>query len=283
MTMTATLLQSLRQFPAPDTATPAVGTLAEGTYEVFTTAIRGTDEYALVGTWICTKSRGTTYATLSTPVAPVTDGIDEVSLTTVLQRFRGFVYSGGSPRYTGPLPNVSVPIAPPRQDNCCTFAEDLVVHAFEAAHFPFLWDEVRHSQLMVGDWSDLWSPPHGVADAGLARAVQGPATTSPLPPPWTLCQGWGPSSGHTFLVLAVHAPTGKVLILESNSAFGFSGPGIRGLGGLDAILDAGGPPADWWTKPEVPTWTEMHERYTTGIAQAQLKVNTASLVWGRSS
>ncbi len=280
--MNVRLLQDLRQFHVPDTSTPNTGTLAVGTYEVVGLEVRGTDEYVAVKTWICARSNGVTYAVVEEP--PVVGGIDEQALTTTLQRFRGYVYSINDPRYTAPIPNVDPPmkLEPPKQDSCCTFAEDLIVHAFELARFPFAWSQARHDQMMVANWNDIWSPPHAVADAGLARPVQGPSTTLPLPQPWTLCQAWGKSSGHTFIVLAVHSATGKVLLLESSSAYGFSGPGLRGLGDLDGYLSSG-PPKDWWTRSSVPTWTQICELYSTGIAMAQLKVNTASLVWGKSS
>lgn len=278
--MDVRLLQDLKQFNSPDTSTPSVGKLVVGTYEVVGHEVRGSDEYVRVATWICSKSGSNTYAVLGAP--PVEEGIDEQALVTTLQRFRGYVYSLNYPKYTGPIPNVTVPLEPPKQDSCCTFVEDLVVHGFQLAGFSFEWNQVRHDQMMVADWNDLWSPPHGVADAGLARAVQGPSTSLLLPQPWTVCQGWGKTSGHTFIVLATHQETGKVLVLESNSAYGFSGPGLRGLGDLDGYLSSG-PPADWWKKPSVPTWADLLGNYSTGIAAAQLKVRTSTLVWGKSS
>lgn len=281
MSKTVTLLQELRQFQVPDTATPYVGKLAVGSYPVIATEVRGTDAYVQLGTWICSQSGSTTYAVVDDVAPPVVEGISEKALTDTLQRFRGYVYSLSSPRYTGPIPNVNVALEPPKQDNCCTFVEDLVVHGFQAGGLVFGWDLHRHNQMMVADWNDLFSPPHGVAEAGLARAVVGPSTALPLPPPWTVCQGWGASSGHTFIVLAVHAPTDKVLILESNSAYGFSGPGLRGLGDLDNYLSSG-PPANWFEDPDVPTWAQIRAKYSTGIAMAQLKVLTSSLVWGKS-
>lgn len=275
------LLQSLRQFAVPDTSSPNVGTLAQGTYEAVSVEMRGSDLYVQVGTWICAKSNGVTYAVLENATPPVTDGIDEVELIAVLQRFRGYIYSLENPRYTGPIPNVSVPLEPPKQDSCGIFVEDLVVHGFQEAQWTFTWNLYRHNQMMVADWNELWSPPHGVADAGLARAVSGPSTELPLPAPWSVCQGWG-KNGHTFIVVAVHSETRKVLILESSSVYGFSGPGLRGLGDLDGYLLTG-PPADWWKKPSVPTWDDILKIYSTGIAMAQLKVLTSTLVWGRSS
>lgn len=278
--MNVRLLQDLNQFGLPDTTTPKVGKLAAGTYEVVGRETSGNDEYVQVTTWICSKSNGVTYAVFEEP--PVVDGIDEQALVTTLQRFRGYVYSLNSPKYTGPIPNVTVPLEPPKQDSCCTFVEDLVVHGFQLGQWSFYWDQVRHDQMMVADWNDLWSPPHGVADAGLARSVQGPSTSLPLPQPWTVCQGWGATSGHTFIVLAVHSQSNKVLLLDSSSAFGYSGPGLRGLGDLDAYLSSG-PPADWWTKPSVPTWASILKSYSNGIAMAQLLVKTNTLVWGKSS
>jgi hypothetical protein len=277
-----TLLRELRLFPVADTGVPYVGTLAAGTYEAIAVETRGSDQYVQVGTWICSASNGTTYATLDTVHPPITDGIDEEFLVEVLQEFRGYSYASSNPRYTGPIPNITIPIAPPKQNNCCVFVEDLVVHAFEAARWTFHWDITRHNQLMIADWNDIWTPPHGVADAGLALAVSGPSTLQALPAPWTVCQGWNGSSGHTFIVLAVHAQTQKVLILESTNGYGLNGPGLRGLGDLDNYL-ASGPPPGWWLQSSVPTWQDIRERYSTGIAMAQLKVLTSTLVWGKSS
>jgi hypothetical protein len=284
---TVTLLQDLKQFHGPDTSAPSVGTLAVGTYPVEATTTKGTDEYVQLGTWICSKSNGVTYATINDPQPPITNGISEAALTSMLQKFQGYSYSGPDPRYTSAIPNVSgLPLAPPKQDDCCVFAEDLIVHAFQNASWAFTWSPQRHGQMMITDIKNLWSPPMAISQSGLGLTTVGPTQSQPLPQPWSMAQGWGPASGHSFIVVATHSATRKVLILESNVPKGgptsFSGPGLRGLGDLDNYL-ASGPPANWYEYPGVPTWEQMHGYYTTGIAYAQLKVLTSTLVWGKSS
>nr|WP_253894460.1 hypothetical protein [Myxococcus xanthus] len=56
-----------------------------------------------------------------------------------------------------------------------------------------------------------------------------------------------------------HSETHKVLVLESNVAYGLDGVGYRGLGNLrDVGLQ---PPADWWTRSEVWTWRRICSTY----------------------
>jgi hypothetical protein len=280
---TVKLLQDLPQFNAPDTSTTRMGTLLQGSYAVTDVEMRGTDQYVQVSTWICSQSNGVVYAQVTEDPEPVTQGVSESFLVAMLQKFQGFVYSISYPKYTSPIPNVpGLPLMPPKQNSCCIFVEDLVVHGFQLAYWSFVWDQHRHDQMMVADWNNKYSPPFAPAEAGLARPAVGPSSSLGLPQPWSVCQGWGQAGGHTFIVLAVHSATGKVLILESSSTYGFSGPGLRGLGDLDAYL-ASGPPADWWTLPSVPTWNQIKSNYSYGIALAQLKVLTTTLVWGRSS
>lgn len=285
MTTATTLIPNLTQFNVPDTSTPVVGRLgaADLTYEVLATKAVGTDEYAQISTWICTKSNGVDYARVASPTPPVTDGISEAALTNYLQKFTGFVYSVSNPRYTARLPGVTLPLAPPKQNSCCIFGEDLVVHAFEMAGWSFVWDQARHDGMMVADWNALWSPPYVLIDAGLALPGPTWATPATLPEPWSYCQGWGPNGGHSFIVVATHAATGKVLVLDSSKSHGYSGPGFWGVGDLDQFL-ASGPPADWWDEakyPNVPTWADLIALYSMGLAYAQLRVLTSSLVWGR--
>lgn len=279
MSESVILNQFLNIFQGPNTSSPKIGSLAPGTYPVLEVLPGPDADYVKVRVeaYLCSRWMGTTYATVvedEFPFAPITDGIDPSFFNTTLHRFKGVVYSGSESRYTGPIPGCSVKLMPPKQDNCCTFMEDLIVHAFELAKFPFVWNMDRHSEMMISDSNNLWSPPSAVLTAGLAVPVTSMAA---LPPPYSLCQGWnitsGRSKGHTFLVVESHRPTRKVLILESNAGGGFSGPGYRGLGGLDQYLDSG-VPSNWYEDPQVPTWEQMHEQYPTGIHLARLKVNT---------
>lgn len=287
-TQTVTTLQSLPQFYVPDTSGYKAGSLFVGTYPVIATEMRGTDEYVQLGTWICSKSNGVVYAVVNEPTPPITEGVDEAALTTMLQTFRGYSYNVSYPKYSSPIPNVpGLPLAPPKQNSCCIFIEDLVVHAFQYANFAFAWTQHKHDQMMVADWNDLFSPPHALSEPGdgcLGLPTVEPKDSQSLPPPWSVCQGWGPTSGHTFIIIAYHSANDRVLMLDSSSAHGYSGPGLRGLGDLDQFLSSG-PPDDWWDEkkyPNVPTWTQLRATYSTGIAYSQLKVLTSTLRWGRS-
>lgn len=252
-----------------------------GTYDALRVEQRGGDQYVQVPVWICSESQGVVYAAVGQGSAPILSGISESALTGYLQRFAGWTFSISKPAYTTEIPNVEgLRIAPPKQNSCCIFAEDYTVHGFEAGGWDFAWDQHRHDQMMVADWNDLWSPPKALYESGIALSLRMPGEQVDLPEPWTVCQGWGPNSGHTFTVVACHKKTGKVLILESNNAYGMNGPGFRGLGDLTPFLESG-PPPSWWEIPAVPTWDQIRATYSSGIASAQLKVLTASLHWGR--
>lgn len=276
-----TLLQPLNVFPEASTKVPSAGRLSAGTLDALRVEQRGGDQYAQVAVWICTASQGVTYAVVNPCPAPVLSGIPESAITGYLQKFAGWTFSLNYPKYTAPIPNVpNLPLAPPSQNSCCIFVEDFVVHGFVAGRWAFEWGKERHDQMMVADWNQIWSPPQAVAEADLARpVVMPPSQTDALPEPWTLCQGWGPSTGHTFVAVAAHAETRKVLLLESNNAYGLNGPGFRGLGSLGNYLPDG-PPPNWWEVASVPTWDQIRATYSTGIASAQLKVLTSTLVWG---
>lgn len=280
MSRTVTLLQPLNTFAVPSTAPPSVGRLMSGDYRAIQTVQQGTDEYVLAGVWICAASNGVTYAVVSRRSPPIISGISETNLVKMVQSFAGWTYNAGDPRYSAEIPNVvGLKLAPPKQNSCCILVEDLTVHAFDAAGWTFDWNQHCHDQMMVANWNNLWSPPQAIAESGLGVSYEAPGTNFDLPHPWTVCQGWGPSSGHTFVVVAAHAETTKVLIFESNNAYGLNGPGFRGLGPIANFPD--GPPPNWWLEPGVPTWEQVLRYYSNGIAMSQLKVRTASLVWGR--
>jgi rubredoxin len=67
-----------------------------------------------------------------------------------------------------------------------------------------------------------------------------PVDPDALPHGWTIVQGWRSADvskgGHTFLIVDVHRETERVLILESNYAFGMNGPGFRELGDVEAFM-----------------------------------------------
>ncbi|WP_426747410.1 hypothetical protein VZQ01_08045 [Myxococcus faecalis] len=286
----ARLPARLRGFALPDTSLSPEGYVEAGDYLVLEERARypmpDTDYARLLvpklgalDTWVCTRWRTQRYATLvsqervpamarlsfdSEPLAVL-----EERLTTLLGAFLDYRYDGSRAYYPWTLQGVRVQLAPPRLNNCCTFVEALLVKAFsEARGAAFTWDMRRHRQMMIASTQDYFSPVTAAVESGMALLA--PSADVPSHP-WTLIQGWRSQwgSGHTFLVVDYHAETDKVLVLESNFAFGLDGVGYRGLGNLrDVGLQ---PPADWWTRSEVWTWRRICSTYPFR-RQAWLKV-----------
>lgn len=278
--------QRLKTFPVPSTtAKPSTGFVSPGAHRLMESRSQQGVTYARIGadteTWICVSWMGTSYGVLDEEPGEehIQPGlsIPESALTNRLAQFKGFTYSLDQPRYLEtPVPGHRYPIAPPRQNNCCVFQEDLVVGAFRATHPRIDWTLKHHEMAMVADPNDLYSPPRALVDAKMATASSKDPRT--LPRPWSACQGWrSAASGHTFIVLAVHAESRKVCTLESNFTYGMNGPGMRGLGDLDQLT--GGPPAMWWTNPKVPTWEDLCASYRMGIQRCSLHVTSPA--WGR--
>jgi peptidoglycan hydrolase-like protein with peptidoglycan-binding domain len=217
----------------------------------------------------------------STAPAPVVSpsarprlNVPESALTALLPAFAGYTYDLRNPRYPRPLPGVSVPQAPPLQTNCCCFAESFFVDAFARHHgTTFQWSSERHNQMMIlADFSDRFSPVTAVVQAGMATPI---AEGAP-PSAWSLVQGWRSStSGHTFIVVAYHAPTKRVLTLEANNAYLLNGVGCRNFGNL-RDLPGGRPPSRWWEDPRAPTWPSLEATYGYGIKMAKLGVTGLS-------
>ncbi|WP_254624250.1 MULTISPECIES: hypothetical protein [unclassified Myxococcus] len=144
----------------------------------------------------------------------------EERLIALLGASPDYRYNVSRVYYPWALPGVRVPLAPPRLNNCCTFVEALRVKAFSEAHgAAFSWDARRHRQMMIASSQDYFSPVTAAVESGMALV----APSADVPPhPWTLIQGWRSQwgAGHTFLVADHHAETDKVLVLESNAAYG---------------------------------------------------------------
>lgn len=287
--MQVTLNRSLNAYVSPDTSQSSISRISPGTYdvqEVFEDRSGDATYVEIVPmgdlrVWICTRWSDHVYATVEAPFTgwPQLEGaIDEALLVQRIRQFAGFRYSLTDPHYLDqPIEGSNdYKLVPPRQNNCCVFVEDLVMGAFRAAGVKVPWTKTSHKQAMIAYWDDLFSPVTAYVEAGVAVRLEDPRA---LPAPWTVCQGWGPTSGHTFMVLDVHRPTRKVCTIESNNAKGMDGPGMRALGDLDSLLD--GPPENWWERDGVPTWEELHKTYSKGIEGARLKVT--NLRWASCS
>ncbi len=275
-----TLSRNLSGFVEPDTHSETEGRVPAGTYEVLellpNQGDNNDDDYARVAiegldgddTWICTRSGAQQYGEIvemdREPAAREDPGgdasaIPEQALVARIPDFRSFRYTKTGARYPFVIDGCSLPQTPPQKNNCCTFVEALVVRAWQDVHSDrFTWTSPRHRQMMIiGD--DLFSPVHCLVEARIASAIVDAPNASP--PPWSAVQGWRSSGGgHTFLVVDHHAPSDRVLTLESNRGYGLDGVGFRKLGNLRDHPDNGPPPA-WWENPKAPTWTDICATY----------------------
>lgn len=268
----------LKGFEQPDTGSQLEGFLEPGTYAV-EAVIEGSGpggdaDYARVlapslgagDTWICTRWKDQRYARIeevAAPPAATTDAagdpraIPEAALIGRLEPFHGFTYDLDEARYPFALDGVSLPLAPPATNNCCTFVEGLVVKAWQDVHgADARWSAERHRQMMIMSADDFFSPVTAAVEAGLGVATP----ESAAPAPWTLIQGWRHQwrGGHTFLIAAHHAGSDRVLTLESNSAFGLDGVGYRKIGNL---RDHPKPPQGWWERDDLWTWKQVRAVY----------------------
>ncbi|MBA2591092.1 MAG: hypothetical protein H0U97_02065 [Gammaproteobacteria bacterium] len=146
-----------------------------------------------------------------------------LTVTWLLPTFTDYIYDFKSVYYPWALAGVSLPLAPPKLINCCTFAglagESLGQHARA-------WNSKRHGQMMIASANDLFSPVTAMIEAEMGTPV--PANQPPSA--WCLLQGWRSStSGHTFMIVAYHAATDRVLTLEANAAYSIKGVGYRNL------------------------------------------------------
>jgi hypothetical protein len=272
---TATLPRNLPGFVEPDTFSETEGRVPSGTYEVLELLPNqgddSDDDYARIAiegldgddTWICTRSGSQRYgeiAEIDREPAVRTDSNDDPSaipeqaLVSRLRDFRDFRYTRTGAQYPFKIDGYDLPHAPPYKNNCCTFVEALVVRAWQDVHpGNFVWSSARHRQMMIiGD--DLYSPVHCLIETGIASTIDDPNAS---PSPWSAVQGWKNSGGgHTFLIVDHHAPSDRVLTLESNRGCGLDGVGFRKLGNLRDHAD-NSPPAAWWENPRAPTWADI--------------------------
>lgn len=284
----AVLNKRLRGFTFPDTLSDIEGLVDPGRYEVLDHRENYPDsdtDYTQLRvsfgddreTWICSRWRDQRYATIidkSSVAAPHMPelgedpfSIAESALLQWLDAFRPFRYTSRGARYPFKIPGVSDSlVGEPNLNNCCTFVEALLVKAWTEQVEAFAWDGQRHAQAMIlGD--DLYSPVTALLETGIATSVPELAA----PPQWTVIQGWRPSRrGHTFIIVAHHPASDRVLTLESNSSYGLNGVGFRKLGPLEDY-PAGSAPQRWWENAAAPTWREIARAYPQR-RQAALKV-----------
>ena len=194
--------------------------------------------------------------------------VAESAITALLPAFTPYTYDFRATYYPWALPGVTLPLAPPHLINCCTCVEAVLVGAWVKQHgAAFQWNSTRHGQMMITG-SDLFSPVAAVVESGMGVALpDGQAPTA-----WCVAQGWRSStSGHTFIIVARHAPSDRVLTLEANQAYSLNGVGCRKFGNL-RDLPGGRPPPRWWESASAPTWQELRSTYAQGLKLAQLNV-----------
>ena len=295
------LNQSLNCFEEADTSSAVLGKLEAGTYDLLELKENFPDadtDYAQVfdpgldrNVWICSRYKDTRYASEEasaaegeeSPVAAVSydfetdnQAIDEQLLIDALQPFADFSYDLHEPNYPYALNGIKVPLAAEvgePKNNCCTFVEGLLVHAWQNAVDDFPWSNANHGQMMIYSKDDYFSPVTCLVERGMAVAV--PDADTP-PQPWTVIQGWRDQwkGGHTFIILDYHEPTGRVLTLESNSGYDLNGVGYRNIGNIG---DYPHPTADWWEDERLWTWDKVKSAYAYR-KQAKLKVKNISWV-----
>lgn len=287
----ATLHNRLKGFVEASTTSQGEGFLLPGKYvvlELRENYPNNDTDYALVvapelgagDTWICTRWKNSRYAEIETIEIPGADrqsfaddplAVREETLVGLLDEFKDFTYDLDNAYYPYKLPGIRVPLAPPKQNNCCTFVEALLVKAWTDAHKSVTWNSERHGQMMIYSSDDFFSPVTAAVDSGMALVV---SDDDAAPHPWTIIQGWRRQwrNGHTFLIVDHHGPTDRVLTLESNSSYKLNGVGFRGIGNL---RDTGAPPDNWWEQEDLWTWERIQTTYRFR-RQAQLKVKERS-------
>jgi hypothetical protein len=274
----ARVLVRLPGFVDPDTGSQREGWVEPGEYAVddyktdFPTA---QTDFALLqvpglganDTWVCSRWNESRYASVEAAAIPAPPEVDfagdpfaiaESHLVDLLPHFHDFTYDLDDARYPFEVDGVHLPLAPPRSNNCCTFVEGLLAKAW-AQTDGFEWNARRHGQMMIFSADDFFSPVTAAVESGMAVLAPDPDAA---PHPWSVVQGWRHQwrGGHTFLILAHHKRTDRVLTLESNSAYALDGVGCRGLGNL-RDLPHGRPPADWWKNENAWTWERICSTY----------------------
>lgn len=313
-TLHITLAKKLMTFAEPSTGSAKKGFVEAGDYSLLESKLNFPNDdtdYAQIETpegkvWICSRWKENSYTeTQASPELPeenepldlldaigaITrinfdnndDAVEESALVSIVKDYEGFAYDLHKPAYPYDLPGVNLPITPPKakQNNCCTFAEGLIVKAWSDAFPDFEWNNHRHGQMMIFSTDDYFSPVTAALESGMGEQVD---DVEAAPLPWTLVQGWKSrktddvpgskwSGGHTFIIVDHHEETDKVLTLESNKAFGLNGVGFRKIGMASDFNNQ--PPQGWWEMPGVWTWAQIKNSYKAR-AMATLKVKNRS-------
>lgn len=286
---TIKLKQRLNIFDQADTNSELLGVIEQGKYELFELKKNYPNQdtdYALIfdskqnkNVWICSRYKQTSYIIISANNDTVYDfgndknAIDEKALTDLLPDFIDFTYDLHKPAYPFQLRGCKVPVAPPAQNNCCTFVEALLVKAWENSIRAFSWDTKKHGQMMIYSAEDYYSPITCLVEQEMAVDID---NVNAEPHPWTVVQGWRDQwkGGHTFIILDYHSETDRVLTLESNAAYGLNGVGYRKIGNYANHMH---PSATWWENESLWTWEKIKLAYKYRKL-AKLKVNNVDWV-----
>ncbi len=271
------LRRRLKGFIKPDTNSQYEGYLEPGEYALLDSIMNsaGDTVYALVeapelgghDTWLCIRWQQNSYASIesrdiappmSPPLASGQRTVSDEMLLKELDNFIEYRYDKDNARYPAELPGVSLPMAPPKQNNCCTFVEALLVKVWSDNFSDFTWSPKQHHQMMIMSSDDYFSPITALVEAEMAVPVD---DVDGMPSPYTVIQGWRKQwrGGHTFIILDYHDETDKVLTLESNSAYNLNGVGFRGINNLRDVDSI--PPARWWERDDVWTWRKIRSTY----------------------
>lgn len=282
----------LKGFIEPDTSSQFEGYLEPGTYRVLEHRKNFPDtdtDYTLIeapvlgdgDTWICSRWKNSRYGNLfdksydditHTDFGGQENVLPESELLKLLPEFYDFEYDLDRARYPYDIEGVRLPQAPPKSNNCCTFVEALVVKAWQNKFGEqFKWSNTRHGQMMILSADDYFSPVTALVESNIAVGVD---DSDEVPHPWTVIQGWRQQwrSGHTFIIVAHHIETDRVLTLESNSSYRLNGVGFRMIGNIGNFNN---PPENWWNRSELWTWERIKSTYRYR-KQARLKVTDRS-------
>jgi len=197
------------------------------------------------------------------------NSFQESYLIDRIKDFKNFSYNRDDGWYPYELPDVSVPQALPKQNNCSTMVEGLAIKAWKDARGDdFTWSLAKHNWMMITSTDYYYSPVTETVASGMGVEIDADEL-----PPWTLVQGWRTqwSGGHNFFIVDVHPDTERILTLESNKAYEMDGPGFRMLGDIDNFEDFN-PGKDWWKEAKLWTWRKFKETYPHR-KMARLKVH----------